>query len=65
MHNNYSDAKSSIFTLLAALSSQELGWIKASTIYETIIVAVISTIIGFYGTKLLRYIDIKIKDWKK
>lgn len=64
MQNNYSDVKTSAFTLAAALSSQEIGWIKASTIYETVIIALISTVIGFYGNKLLRYVDIKIKEWK-
>jgi hypothetical protein len=55
------EVKTAIISFSGALVSGSIGWIQIQTLTETIVVAAISTIIGYYGGKLLKYIDEAIK----
>lgn len=60
-----SDARTSLFTMISSVLSGALGLIRIETVADAIVVAVIGTIIGFYGNKLLRKIDTSIKEYKE
>lgn len=57
------EAKTSVFTLITGLFSAIIGWINVHTFIDTILIALISTFVGYFGTKVLKWIDIKIKRW--
>jgi uncharacterized membrane protein YfcA len=55
------NVKSSAFSLVMAMWSILVGWINVSTAKETIIVALISTLVGYLGSKFLKRIECLIK----
>jgi hypothetical protein len=54
------ELKSMGLCFLGGILGIRFNWISASTIKETIVVAVISLIIGYLGNKLLVWADSKI-----
>lgn len=56
--------KVAAFSGSSSLASIALGWINVDLLLDTVMVATISTAIGYYGTKLLKLLDLKIKEWK-
>ncbi len=57
------EVRSSVWAGATSILSTGVGWIKVDTIIEAGIVAVISTIIGFFVGKILEWADKKIKAW--
>lgn len=57
------ELKSSGFAAGGSIFSLIMGWISVATLTDAIIIAFVSTIIGFYSGKLIKWIDNKIKDW--
>jgi hypothetical protein len=57
------EAKGSLFAFGGSTFSAIMGWIPVSTLVDAIIIAVISTLVGFYTSKIITIIDTKIKDW--
>lgn len=51
------EAKSSMWTLTVSIFSMFVGWIDANTLKESIVVAVIGTIIGYLGGKFLPWLE--------
>lgn len=59
------DARVSVFTAISSILSGALGLIKIDTVADAATVAVISTLIGFYGNKVLRKLDTYLKERKE
>lgn len=60
-----SDMRVSVFTMISSIFSGALGLIKIDTVADAATVAVISTLIGFYGNKILRKVDTYLKERKE
>lgn len=63
--DNSGDVKTSVFCLLVSIFSGFFKVIPIETLIQGIILAFISTIIGYYGNKALKSIDSYLKDRKK
>lgn len=59
------DIRVSLFSMISTALSAGAGLISIPTVVDGIIVAVISTLVGFYGNKGLRKIDELIKKRKE
>lgn len=59
------DIRVSMFSMISTALSASAGIINIPTIMDGIIVAVISTLVGFYGNKGLRKLDEIIKKRKE
>lgn len=53
--NLLDDARAGIIGLVGSIFSSAVGWIRIETIIDTVVVAVVSLVVTFYGNKLLRY----------
>lgn len=57
MHADASDVKTTALTLILTIASWFTQIIPIETLVQGIVLAVVSTLIGFYGNKLLKQID--------
>lgn len=66
MHNiDPTDIRTSIFTGCSGMISGLFGWLPITSLIDGLEITLVSTLIGFYGNKLLRYLDEKFKNRKK
>lgn len=56
------EVKSSAWALFSAMLSSSVGWISVQTLKETIVVAIVSTLIGYLIGKFLSWSEKKIKE---
>lgn len=63
--DNTGDVKTSAFCLLVSIFSGVFKLIPIETLVQGIIIAFISTVIGFYGNKALKSIDNYFKERSK
>lgn len=57
---NVEDLKIAGFTCVGSILGINLKWIPVEGLGEAIVVALISTAIGYFGNKLLKYLDFSI-----
>jgi hypothetical protein len=59
------EVKVAAFSGSSSLASIAFGWLNPDLIADTVAVALVSTAIGYYGTKLLKLLDQKVKQYRE